>query len=133
MRPGILIALGAGNGLLATILSAVGAHALPSRLGEHAIQLFKQGSEFHLFHALALLLTGVIAMLAQTPASQRWASRAGLAFQAGILCFSGSLYWLAALGPGSLGPLHWLPPLGGTLLMAGWAMLAAAGLKARET
>ena len=47
--------------------------------------------------------------------------------QLGILLFCGTLYWLGLNGSGSLGPLHWLTPLGGLALMAGWALLAAAG------
>lgn len=127
MRAGTLIALGAANGLVATMLAAAGAHALPATVGPEGVALFRQAADFHLFHALALLATGLVPI----PACAPWASRAGLLFQAGILAFSGSLYLRALLGPGSLGAFHWITPFGGLLLMAGWACLIVAGLRAR--
>ncbi|MGF1605260.1 MAG: DUF423 domain-containing protein [Rhodothalassiaceae bacterium] len=40
---------------------------------------------------------------------------------AGITLFSGSLYALALIG--TLGPAHWLTPIGGLVLLVGWAWL----------
>jgi uncharacterized membrane protein YgdD (TMEM256/DUF423 family) len=46
---------------------------------------------------------------------------------AGTVVFSGSLYALALGGPRWLGPVT---PLGGTALIAGWVLAAAAALAA---
>ena len=48
---------------------------------------------------------------------------------AGVVLFSGSLYWLAVGGPKLLGPVT---PLGGAALLAGWALLAWSAFKRPE-
>ena len=50
-------------------------------------------------------------------------------FLAGALIFSGSLYLMALTGIRALGAVT---PVGGLLLMAGWATLAWAALKVQE-
>jgi len=55
---------------------------------------------------------------------------AGIAFVAGIVLFSGSLYLLAFGAPRILGPLT---PLGGVALIAGWLALATAALDRRTS
>jgi uncharacterized membrane protein YgdD (TMEM256/DUF423 family) len=49
-----------------------------------------------------------------------------MAFLAGIILFSGSLYLLALTGALKLALLT---PLGGAAFLAGWGLLAAAALK----
>jgi uncharacterized membrane protein YgdD (TMEM256/DUF423 family) len=45
---------------------------------------------------------------------------------AGVVLFSGSLYWLAVGGPRWLGPVT---PLGGVAFMAGWLLVALVALR----
>ena len=47
---------------------------------------------------------------------------------AGVLLFCGSVYTLAIAGA----PVGALAPVGGTLLMVGWALLALSALRARR-
>jgi uncharacterized membrane protein YgdD (TMEM256/DUF423 family) len=47
--------------------------------------------------------------------------RVTVLWTAGVVLFSGSLYWLALGGPRFLGPIT---PLGGVAFLAGWALLA---------
>jgi len=117
----ILIAAGL-NGALATGLSAVGAHALPASTPEADRAMFAMATQFHLFHALALL--GLAALSGNLAAASRVMLPAWL-FQAGILAFSGSLYVRVIMGPGSLGAFHWIMPLGGLTLIAAWLSLLA--------
>jgi uncharacterized membrane protein YgdD (TMEM256/DUF423 family) len=75
------------------------------------------------WHALALLAVGILAE--RRPG---WAVQAaGTCFVLGMLGFCGAL-WVGAL---TGGPAR-LAPLGGTLLMLGWLLLALAALKRPE-
>ena len=111
------IALGALAGLLAVAAAAGAAHlavdAGSARALGSAVQM--QG-----WHALALVSVGL------------WGARggrlghaAGAAFALGILLFCGTVY-AGALGAPYFGPLA---PIGGTLLMAGWALLGVSALR----
>ncbi|MBI1180696.1 MAG: DUF423 domain-containing protein [Alphaproteobacteria bacterium] len=114
---------GAALGLSAVALGAVGAHAVP--LDDHARALFETANRYHFYHAIALVLTGV--SLGHVHA---WLGHgAGMAFLMGTVLFSGSLYLTALHGPNALG---FLAPVGGTLLMAGWLLLALAALVGRK-
>jgi uncharacterized membrane protein YgdD (TMEM256/DUF423 family) len=108
-----IVALGALNGALAVAAGAFGAHALKERLDARMLEIFETGARYHMYHALAMVLCGVIA--------SRGATTAGWLFQAGIVVFSGSLYALALTGVRGLGAIT---PLGGLAFIAGWAWLA---------
>jgi uncharacterized membrane protein YgdD (TMEM256/DUF423 family) len=104
------------NGFLAVAAGAFGAHGLQGRLDAHALQIFETGARYHMYHALAMVLCGVLAM-----------SRPGWTFQAGIVLFSGSLYALALTDVKVLGAIT---PLGGLAFLAGWIWLAISALRA---
>jgi uncharacterized membrane protein YgdD (TMEM256/DUF423 family) len=108
-----LIALGALNGAIAVAAGAFGAHGLRARLEPRALEIFETAARYQMFHALAMVLCGVIAM--------RGAATAGWLFQTGILVFSGSLYALALTDVKVLGAIT---PLGGVAFLAGWVWLA---------
>jgi uncharacterized membrane protein YgdD (TMEM256/DUF423 family) len=114
----IVIAFAAVNGAAAVAVGAAAAHvagAVPN-----ARELLRTGSDYQLWHALALLVTALLMLRAQGWAA-RLACAAAAAFALGVLLFSLSLYW-AALGGRAL-----LAPFGGSLLILGWLALAAAG------
>lgn len=101
---------------LAVITGAFGAHALKARLAEEMIQIYKTGVEYHFYHALGLLLIGILAI--QFPSALlNWA---GILLFAGIVLFSGSLYTMALTGIRWLGAIT---PLGGLSFIAGWILL----------
>jgi len=113
--------LGAIAGFLAVALGAFGAHGLRGRLSPEMMSVFQTGVQYHLAHALAILLVGAImghlsGWLIQT---------AGWCFVAGIVFFSGSLYLLAVTGVTILGAVT---PIGGLLFLAGWPCLAFAAI-----
>ncbi len=114
------------NGFVAVGASAMGSHFLKSRLDEYALNLFSQAADYQMSHALALLGVGILQNFANQR-NQSLASIAGYGFLVGVLLFSGSLYYLALNGPGSLGVWHWLTPLGGVALLFGWMVLTIAG------
>lgn len=118
----ILILIAAALGLTGVALGAFGAHGLESTLTANGrADTFDTASEYHLIHALALLAAGGLASRGGDGAV--WAWRGGLAFVAGTLVFSGSLYLLAVLDAGIFGAIA---PIGGTLLLVGWACTGMA-------
>lgn len=115
--------LGAVFGFLGVALGAFGAHALKARLPATDLEIFETAVRYHLVHAVALL--ALAALAPRIPAGL--ASLSGWSFSAGILVFSGSLYFLVLTGPRWLGAVT---PLGGTALLLGWAALAWGLLRA---
>lgn len=117
----IVIATGL-NGALATTLAAAGAHALPASVPEADRAMFAMATQFHLFHALAML--GLAALDRKLAAPHNTMFSVWL-FQMGVFAFSGSLYVRVIMGPGSLGVFHWITPFGGLALIIGWLSLLA--------
>ena len=108
-------------GLIAVGFGAFGAHGLRGRLTPDMLAVFETGVRYHMYHALALLLTA--ALMPRVPGKAIVA--AGWLFVAGIVLFSGSLYLLAVTGVTILGAIT---PFGGVAFLAGWAALAIASL-----
>ncbi len=110
-------------GFLGVALGAFGAHGLKARLagadGEQRMAWWQTGAQYHLVHALAVGLAGVVA--ARAPGG----TVAGWLFLGGIVLFSGSLYAMTLTGVRKLGAVT---PLGGVLFLAGWGALCAAAL-----
>jgi len=118
--------IGAITGALAVLLAAFGEHALAGRLAPHNLVTFANGTQYQMYHALAI---GLAALAARGPAA-RLARTAALLFFIGTVFFSGSLYGLALTGIRALG---FVTPLGGLVLIAGWIALALAALKMEDT
>lgn len=118
----VFAALGGASGVA---LGAFGAHALKRVLTESQLQIWQTAVHYQFIHVLALLLCAIL--------YRQWGASAALqstviAFSIGIICFSGSLYWLALGGPKWLGPIT---PLGGLAFILGWLALAWAALQAK--
>lgn len=115
---------GAGFALLAVVLGAFAAHGLKAVLDAQQLVLFETASRYQMYHALALLVIGV--MLTNPRFSRSLLKLAALAFILGIILFSGSLYLLALIGVSWLGAIT---PLGGIAFLLGWLMMVVAALK----
>jgi len=111
-----LIALGALNAAIAVGAGAFAAHGLRARLDGRALEVFETGARYQMYHAVALILAGLVA----TSGAASGAQTAGWIFQAGIVLFRGSLYALALTGVKGLGAVT---PLGGLAFLAGWLWL----------
>jgi len=104
---------------LAVIIGAFGAHALKPKITDDLMQVYRTGVEYHFYHALGLLLLGILSF--QMPSSLlNWSA---FFLTAGIFLFSGSLYLLAVTGIKWLGAVT---PLGGLSFIAGWILLFVA-------
>jgi uncharacterized membrane protein YgdD (TMEM256/DUF423 family) len=98
-------------------MAAVAAHAVAD---DTARDIVRSGVQMQGWHALALLGTGLWA-----PRGGRFCHAAGLAFVLGTVAFCGAVYALAFAGIHA-GPLA---PIGGTLLMLGWAFLGISAIR----
>lgn len=117
--------VGCTAAFIAIALGAFGAHALKDTLTEAGtLDVWQTAVDYHMWHALALVLCAVISK------PGRLMPLAVILFAAGILLFSGSLYWLALDGPSWLGPIT---PLGGLSLMLGWIFLGLVFWKREST
>jgi uncharacterized membrane protein YgdD (TMEM256/DUF423 family) len=119
----LFLILGGANAMLAVMLGAFGAHALKRALPADLLAVFGTGVQYHFYHALGLLVLGLIAV--HLPASG-WLRLAGWVMFAGIVLFSGSLYLLAVTGIRWLGMIT---PVGGLCFIAAWLLLAVAIVK----
>lgn len=113
-------------GFLAVALGAFGAHGLEPRLeglvdGASRLSYFRTAAHYHLAHALSLGLAAHLSGRRGPGATP--AAVSGLCFAAGVLVFSGSLYAMSLTGVRALGALT---PVGGLLLLVGWAALAVS-------
>ncbi len=105
-----LVAVGALNAALAVAAGAFAAHGLRGRIEPRALEIFETAARYQMYHALAMILAGVLAV-----------RTAGWLFQAGIVVFSGSLYALALTDVTWLGAIT---PFGGLAFLIGWVVLA---------
>ena len=114
------------SGAVAVAVEAMGRHWAEADL--HRVELAATGARYALFHAPALL--AVCALV--SGAAPGWTGRlihvAGWGFAAGLVLFSGSLYWLAVGLPPLVAPLT---PAGGIAFIVGWAALLLAALVPR--
>ena len=108
------------NGAMAVGLDAYGWHALEA--DPFGREMFAFATRYQIYHAFALI---GVAWLVSIGAG-RLAQAAGWCLVAGIVLFSGTLYLFGWTGelflPGAA-------PVGGGLLMLGWALIAVAGLR----
>jgi uncharacterized membrane protein YgdD (TMEM256/DUF423 family) len=86
------------------------------------LDVYRTGALYHLVHA-------VVALAVALGAAQLRRPRLILVLlAAGVAVFSGTLYALAITGIGKLGAIT---PLGGVMMLAAWALIAAEGLRLR--
>tara|TARA_X000001036_G_C20340164_1_gene668202 strand:+ start:106 stop:486 length:381 start_codon:yes stop_codon:yes gene_type:complete len=101
---------------LAVIFGAFGAHGLKSKVSPEDLIIFETGVRYQMYHALGLVLLGLLGMSTSFSISQLPA----LFFVIGIIIFSGTLYLIPLTGIRWLGAIT---PIGGIAFIAGWFML----------
>ncbi len=114
------LALAGVNGFVAVAAGAFGAHGVSDAQVKSWLQTGAQYQAVHAVAALACL--GVL----QSGGAANWA---GGLFGVGGLIFGGSLYLLAMTGVRLWGAVT---PIGGLLLLAGWATLIWGALRLRR-
>ncbi|MED2974777.1 DUF423 domain-containing protein [Fictibacillus sp. B-59209] len=119
----LFLILGAVNAALAVILGAFGAHGLEGKLSERMIEVYKTGVQYHMYHAIGLLIVGLLAGKLTNSGALHWS---GWLMFIGIILFSGSLYALSTTGISKLGIIT---PFGGVAFVAGWVLFIIAAVK----
>lgn len=123
MSPQRLLLAAGILGFSGVALGAFGAHGLKGVLeAGNQLENWKTAVFYQLVHAVALLA------LAARPLPP--AGKIGWCWLGGVACFSGSLYWIALGGP--IKALWPVTPLGGLLLLLGWAMIAWSALRKND-
>lgn len=115
----LFLTIGGVYGGLAVFFGAFGAHALKKRFTPELLQSFETGVKYQMYHALILILCGLIFPF--TAVSQ---VMMGWCFIIGVFLFSFSIYGLTLSSANGrkiklLGPVT---PIGGLLLLTGWIL-----------
>lgn len=116
-------------GLTSVIIGAFGAHGLKEVLDAEQLQTFEVGVRYQMYHALFLLFIGLIGKI-----SEKTKSTIFYLVFVGVIFFSGSIYGLATnnLTGFDFSKIALITPIGGTLLIAAWAILLINFLKYKE-
>ncbi|WP_438961503.1 DUF423 domain-containing protein [Nonlabens sp.] len=106
--------------LMAVVLGALGAHALEKVITVDQLKSFETGVRYQMYHALALLIVAALPMISSTVKKVLF-----YLFTTGVILFSVSIYLLSTASVWDmdfsfLGPVT---PVGGLLLISGWAFL----------
>lgn len=107
------------------------AHALKGKLSTEHLQVFETAARYQMYHSLALLATGIL----YDQLNQRLSRLAAYGFITGMLCFSGSLYFLSTTELTGFSNLRWLgpvTPLGGLFFITGWILLGLSAYKTKK-
>lgn len=116
------------SGALVVTLGALGAHSLKPYLPPDSLVSYETAVRYHFYHTLALLFVALI----QQQTNSKLLQWAGWLFVAGIICFSGSVYFLstkAVTGLVNISFLGPVTPVGGLLFITGWVLLAVSAIK----
>jgi len=112
-------------GFVGVALGAFGAHALKETLiARSSLEVWHTAVLYNLVHSAALLAIGRSNF--DLHGFARWVARLWIA---GVIFFSGSLYWLSLGGPKFLGPVT---PLGGLAFLAGWLLVTWDAIKSKK-
>ena len=108
---------GGNFALLALVLGAFATHSLKAHFSAEVLQSFQTGIRYMMYHGLALIVFSKISW-AKNPIIYRL-------FFWGIILFSGSILilCLGKLTPFDFSWLGPVTPIGGGLLIMGWALL----------
>lgn len=104
-------------------IGAFGAHAFKPMLeASGRVDTFETGVRYLFYHAIALVLVGILSKEFPVKAM----AYSGYSFLFGVLIFSGSLFLICFTGIKVFGAVA---PIGGTLMILGWALLFWSVLK----
>jgi len=115
------IAVAAFFALTAVVLGAYASHGLSVWAQAEQVSQVETAVQYQLFHAVSIIIVSLLVSIMPS----RWLVVSQYCFTMGILCFSGSLYYLVFAGSKLL---VLITPIGGLLLIVAWLMLLIAML-----
>lgn len=124
-----IVATGALMGMVAIILGAFGAHALKKILTPELLATFETGVRYQIYQAFFLLLLPTFKIL-----TEKAKKTVFYLVVVGVILFSGSIYGLATnyLTPFDFKTIGFITPIGGLLIIIGWAMVFLNYLKSKS-
>jgi uncharacterized membrane protein YgdD (TMEM256/DUF423 family) len=114
------ITAGAVLGAFSVALGAFGAHAIADTVSAERLDTWHIATKYLMSHGQALILVGILAQVFKQPL--KWTS---ILLFSGICVFSSSLFLLVITDTPWLGAIA---PIGGFLMILGWASLATASV-----
>ena len=122
-----LIVIAGFSGFIAVGLGAFGAHGLKNILDQReSLHVWQTAVQYQFYHAVALLVLGVLVVALQNASSNAMIGTTGLFWVIGTILFSGSLYALALGAPKWMGMIT---PIGGLCFLIGWGFVVVSGFK----
>ena len=116
----LFVILGSLSAFVGVALGAFGAHGLKTKVTPEMLTVWQTGVQYHLVHALGLVLIGILCQLMPETSMVR---NAGWMILIGTVLFSGSLYVMVLSNIRALGMIT---PLGGVAFLVGWLLIAIA-------
>lgn len=120
-----ILLLGAILGLLSVLMAAYVDHSISLTLASKARHSISVAVRYHQLYAIVITIIGLIIPLQVNQRMKSWLIRSAYVFITGILLFSFSIYIKSITG--MMGLLH-ATPIGGVILMLGWASLLRTAL-----
>lgn len=114
------IGIAAINMAIAVALGAFGAHGIKSMVDAQQLDWWHTATLYLFVHALGLLFVGILIRFNYATHTSAWL------LQIGIVIFAGSLYAMTLGAPRWFGAIT---PIGGVLMIAGWAWLAITAFR----
>jgi uncharacterized membrane protein YgdD (TMEM256/DUF423 family) len=125
MRMNIILLFGAVLGLSSIIMAAYVDHSLALHLNGKSLGEVLIGVRYHQLYAVVVSVIGLFLPLQINNRVKSWLTRSACIFFMGALLFSLGIYLSAIL---SFFWMAYLIPVGGILLMLGWACLIRSAL-----
>lgn len=116
------------TGALSVALGAFAAHGLKEKIPDAALNIFETAVRYQFYHVFALLAAGILFKEFQN----KFIKWAGIFFIAGIILFSGSLYFLTYIKGAAMQGYNWIgaiTPFGGLCFILGWIFLFCGVIK----
>lgn len=123
-RRNLWLILGAFNAAFAVLAGAYGAHVIGGGELNPTLITMQKAVRYQMYHAFALV---IVALLART-IELKMVDISGWLFLAGIILFSGSLYFIVFTG---IQWIEFLTPIGGVAFAFGWLGLMYVGFKSK--
>ncbi len=115
------VGVGAAVCALSVLAGAFGAHGLKARLDPASLELWETAARYFMYSGLGLIAIGLAGQVTVKPVGA-----AGWTLLAGAAVFSGTVAALALGAPRWLGAIT---PIGGLLMIAGFALLAVQAFR----
>jgi uncharacterized membrane protein YgdD (TMEM256/DUF423 family) len=106
--------------IIAIVFGAFGAHKLKELLTPQSLSSFETGVRYQMYHVFLLLFLGLYDGISDTAKKSIF-----YVVIIGVIFFSGSIYLLSTscITGVDFSPIGIVTPIGGVLLIAGWALL----------